>query len=133
MNDTPPEPAPRRWLYALLGSVLLVALGGFYWLDPTQHAIFPPCLFHKLTGWNCPGCGGQRALHQLLHGNVAAAFWLNPMLFLLTPLMAWWGWNLLHRKRSDAMDSPMHLRPAFGWGLLAAVILFTIARNIWQG
>lgn len=28
----------------------------------------------------CPGCGSQRAIHQLLHGHIAEAFKLNALL-----------------------------------------------------
>ena len=54
-----------------------------YTFPPTAHRWYPRCVFHELTGLDCPGCGGTRALYQLLHGNVAAAWHLNPMLFLL--------------------------------------------------
>ena len=35
---------------------------------------------------DCPGCGTQRAIHQLLHGNLAAAFQANAMILLILPL-----------------------------------------------
>lgn len=38
-----------------------------------------------LTGWECPGCGVQRAVHALLTGHFSAAFRFNPFLFLIMP------------------------------------------------
>ena len=25
--------------------------------NPAEYQLFPPCLFHRLTGLSCPGCG----------------------------------------------------------------------------
>lgn len=40
---------------------------------PLNHILLP-CIFHKLTGLYCPGCGGTRAVYWLLKGNVAYSF-----------------------------------------------------------
>ncbi|MDE6310754.1 MAG: DUF2752 domain-containing protein [Muribaculaceae bacterium] len=42
-------------------------------------------MFRLLTGWDCPGCGAQRALHAILHGRVAEAWGYNPFLFFAVP------------------------------------------------
>ena len=53
----------------LVGALAYVGLG-----DPHRpDFLFPPCPFKALTGWNCPGCGGLRMTHDLLHGDLAAA------------------------------------------------------------
>jgi len=44
-----------------------------------------PCPFHSITGLDCPFCGGQRMLIELMHGNILEAFSLNPVLFCLLP------------------------------------------------
>ena len=48
--------------------------------DPYTSQILPPCPWLTLTGWQCPGCGSTRALYSLLHGDVAQAFVMNPLL-----------------------------------------------------
>jgi hypothetical protein len=66
-----------RWLCAS-GAVGLCAAGlGFvYLVDPNPaDNPYPRCLLKVATGIDCPGCGGTRALHALLHGDVAGAFW----------------------------------------------------------
>ena len=47
-----------------------------------------PCPFHVLTGYDCPFCGAQRMLLALLHGDIVAAFWFNPVLFCMLPYFA---------------------------------------------
>lgn len=40
-----------------------------------------PCLFKKLTGFDCMGCGFQRAFFLLLEGNISDAFKMFPPVF----------------------------------------------------
>ena len=64
------------------GAVLLL-----YFFDPAGTAIYPPCPFHFLTGHFCPGCGSLRAVHNLLHGHLAAALLLNPLMVVSVPIV----------------------------------------------
>ena len=38
-----------------------------------------PCLFHLLTGFYCPGCGGTRAIRLLLKGELIKSFCYHPL------------------------------------------------------
>jgi hypothetical protein len=33
----------------------------------------PKCPFKMITGFSCPGCGIQRALYAIMHGNIKEA------------------------------------------------------------
>lgn len=67
--------------------ILLVAIAGGLYVsyNPAICPLFPKCMFLQLTGLQCPGCGSQRAIHQLLHGNLVAAFHYNAFLVLILP------------------------------------------------
>jgi hypothetical protein len=54
--------------------------------DPATAGFYPPCLFRTIFGVPCPGCGSLRAAHQLLHGNLAAAWSLSKPLLIALPL-----------------------------------------------
>jgi len=43
------------------------------------------CPLYQITGLQCPLCGMQRAIHELLHGNIKEAWILNPGFFLFSP------------------------------------------------
>lgn len=49
---------------------------------PGSSALLPPCVFHLATGLYCPGCGITRALHALVHGDLARAWSMNPLALL---------------------------------------------------
>lgn len=74
---------------ALIASLL----GGIFYIyfsfNPSHSSFFIPCPFHYLTGFYCPGCGSQRAIHLLLHGNVLGAFRFNPLMVLTLPLLVY--------------------------------------------
>ena len=101
-----------------------------YFFEPTHYGFYPQCLLHKWTGLSCPGCGGLRATHQLLHGHLAEAFRFNPLLILLLPLFAWTGLrHLLRYYGGKVFPSPFE-NAVVGWTLAVIVILFGIARNL---
>lgn len=65
--------------------MLLAALIVFYVFDPQEQDIFPKCAFKTVTGYECPGCGSQRAIHDMLHLQLKQAFSHNALMFLLVP------------------------------------------------
>jgi hypothetical protein len=110
-----------------IAGVAIVMLDFF---DPATSGLFPPCPVHYLTGWYCPGCGSLRALHQLLHGNLSAAWALNPLTVVLLPFLAYGiASHALNQIRGRHL--PDFFLPAV-WirALFAVIILFGIARNI---
>lgn len=97
--------------------------------DPVQSSIFPVCMFHRLTGLNCPGCGATRALHQLLHGHLKAAFHFNALLIVSLPVFAWLSIRFAWLKRKSPPAS-FAIRPLWFWIFLAVVVAFGIVRNL---
>ena len=125
-------PSPRRIL--LLTAILIVAGSGiaiFHQFDPARHGFFPRCWLHSATGLHCPGCGGQRAVHALLNGDLAGAARNNLMLVLALGIGAWLGIVEIHRRwRSLPPRLPRPGAPKLVWVFLAAFLLFGILRNI---
>jgi hypothetical protein len=91
--------------------------------DPA-HRHVPLCPFHALTGWDCPFCGGLRAVNAAVRGHVAAAWHANALLWCAVPLLVW-AWAAWVRRGAP---------PRLGRGgvvLVALVLLaFTVARNL---
>ncbi|KMQ71315.1 DUF2752 domain-containing protein [Chryseobacterium koreense] len=71
-----------RFLFILL---ILVVGSVYFLLNPADHSFFPACPFKSITGLNCPGCGSQRAFHQLLHLNFKKAFEYNALMVISIP------------------------------------------------
>ena len=117
-----------------MAAVGIAAIGGgvyLYLFNPAKAGFFPPCLFHKLTGLYCSGCGTTRALHQLLHGNLLEALRLNAFTMIALPIVAVvLLLRLLCWMRGLAAPARRPVHTVWIWLLLAAMILFAVARNI---
>jgi hypothetical protein len=90
-----------RLAFALLA---LAAAAVLFLFDPATAGFYPPCLFRTLFGLPCPGCGSLRALHQLLHGNLASAWALNRPI-LIAMLLAVIASFLLRQKNREVSSS----------------------------
>ena len=79
----PAPPSLTAFAVIALGAAVLGAGAVVFFFNPGTHGFYPACLFHELTGLNCPGCGGTRSLYALLHGNVALALKDNALFVVL--------------------------------------------------
>jgi Protein of unknown function (DUF2752) len=121
----------HRWFAVLLLALLLASLVVLYCWHPGDIAALPPCPAQKLTGLYCPGCGSLRAIHHLLHGRLTTAWQHNPaMLVLGVPALLLYAVELSGRARGRSLTRGSRSLPWLGWGLLALLLLFTIARNL---
>ncbi len=113
----------------LLSMALVAGFAVLYLFNPVEHSFYPVCQFYKLTHLYCPGCGSLRALHQLTHGHVGAAFLSNPLLTISIPILAWIGIRkLLRLPTHSATQSVFQSRAP--WLVLLVVIVFGILRNL---
>jgi len=111
-----------------IASAVVVAVAGAWVLfhyPPATTSFYPHCTFHDITGLDCPGCGTTRALYQLVHGNIGAAFRLNAMLF---PLMIFGGFAAPSFLRGRTPEFVM--KPWFGWGSFVVIVGWWIGRNL---
>jgi hypothetical protein len=112
--------------------LVLAALGSgavLFFFDPTKHGFYPICLFHSLTGWNCPGCGATRAAYQLLHGHLLRALHDNALFILtLAALAAQGAWLVTQKIRNRPVA--FRVPPKVLWAFLVIAPAFTVLRNL---
>lgn len=67
--------------------LIVLGLGGLYfiWLKLTGWAI--PCMFYKISGYRCPGCGVTGLIYHVIHLEFLEAYRANPFLFVTGPLL----------------------------------------------
>ena len=119
----------RRSTVIAIWSVLLAGAVYLFAFEPGKTGLFPVCLFRFVTGYQCPGCGSTRAMHQLLHGHIVAAFMLNPFFLLALPFLLY----ALIRYSAVVMRGcePRHntLPASYIYALFFVVLSFWIFRN----
>lgn len=119
------------WQALGLGACL-VLLALYAVFDPATTP-FPQCVFHQLTGLDCPGCGSQRAVHSLLHGDVTAAFGYNALLVVMLPYLAVCIWlEFLGGKRRFPRLRRTLMGATACYVLLAVFLLFFVLRNVFR-
>lgn len=115
-----------------LGLLVVFALAVLYYnYNPGVYKFFPECPFHKYSRFDCPGCGSQRAVHALLHGEILLALNYNLLLVLSLPFLlihfllkvaAYWtkkdlAWSFWYKPTTPII-------------ICVIVVVFWIARNI---
>lgn len=112
-------------------SFFLVLFIGFIYFTFLENFSFSiPCLFYKITGFYCPGCGASRMLYSLVRGELYQAFRFNPLLFLFFPWFVLGG--VIHCYSSFVLKKNLLAKiPNFVWYFLAILFLaYGMMRNI---
>ena len=107
----------------------IVACGGLLFVL-AKLGLPVPCLFHKITGLLCPGCGNTRAVLSLLQLNFSEMLRYN----LLFPLEAWYLlWVYFWAARNCLKTGHFFYKqplPVIDWFFLIVLLLWWILRNI---
>jgi hypothetical protein len=132
-QPVPPKLAAPPSLAFFTGAVLAVTVLGsgavLFFFNPGTHGFYPVCLFHKLTGWNCPGCGGTRAAYQLLHGCFLSALRDNALFVLTLAALALRGlWFIARKLRHQ--PATLAVPPKVLWAFLVLAVAFGVLRNL---
>lgn len=73
-------------LILLLPLAILCLLQNAGWVTLTESLY--PCVFRRLSGLYCPGCGGTRAVQALLEGHFLACFFYHPFVLYCAVMYA---------------------------------------------
>lgn len=128
------QPTRPRWrgrlVLVLLAAATIPVAAMVYHYPPSQYHFYPPCLFHKLTGMHCPGCGATRAVGALVKGDLLQALAYNVLFILFLPVILVAGYRQARQLWTG--------EPARGWRLssrmlyvvMALIISYWVLRNI---
>lgn len=110
--------------------LLLIIISTYKYINE-KYNIGIPCIFHKITGLYCPGCGITRAFFALLELDITKAFHENALFTTCLPLVIIYITNWikiwLNKEKKDASQ----IFPKSIWNLLLILtITFGIIRNI---
>lgn len=90
-----------------------------------------PCIFYKVTGFYCPGCGDGRALYALLHFDIVSSL-RNNLLFLPMSFIVTWYFVKIYLKivlNKDILPF-FNVSARFMIIFIFIIIFFWILRNI---
>ena len=120
----------RRLFRLLSGCGIARGVGLLYALFVRVTGLGIPCMFHVVTGFNCPSCGVTRMCMALLRLDFAAAYRYNAAILVLSPLglavaarQAWLYVKTGHPKLSKIEMGIISF-------LIVALLVFGVWRNI---
>lgn len=108
--------------------ILILCAGLFYivWLECGGTGI--PCIFRKITGWLCPGCGITKLILGLIRLDFGYAYKANQFIFITIPYILFiLGYDLLCKDKTDCIRRVINISEYIYVILLVA---FGVFRNI---
>jgi len=108
------------------GSALLLAN------DPTDGRPDPfgGCVFKAVTGFDCPGCGGTRALWYLVHANVPEAARHHAIALFAAPFLAYLYLAWAAQRLFKIQLPRLRITPGMFTGFLLVWGAYWILRNL---
>ncbi len=110
--------------------VILMAVGFLYIILRHLTGFYLPCLFHRLTGFYCSGCGITRMFLHILKGEWTKAFSSNCVVFCLLPFFGVGYLRHVYRYVRWNKKGLSRTENILCYIVIAILIVFGIIRNI---
>ncbi len=113
----------------VFGALTVFAVGAVYTYVLVVLKMHIPCLFHAMTGLECPGCGVTGMCLAIRRLDFQSAFYCNRAIFCLLPLMALTAGRMLYvyirygRKREKLTQISVYF-------MIVVLVAFGIWRNL---
>ncbi len=93
----------------------------------------PQCVFMRLTGLPCLGCGGTRCARSLVHLDFGQAFLFHPGFFLVVlAATLWTAYSVIFWLRHDTLRLRFFVEPGQGRRLRVMFFLLLAVHWAWQ-
>jgi hypothetical protein len=121
----------KRIVNLIVAISLALAIGLLYYVSFRYLDVSVPCIFRKLTGLYCPGCGLTRMCSAILEGDLIAAFGYNPLCFVLLPFFIFLAirYSILYVKNGNPLGCG-RLDVIMLSALVFLLFIFAVLRNI---
>jgi len=124
---------PGELNHELVWPATFVVGSAFAWGWFLSGLQLPQCIFMRLTGLPCLGCGGTRCARNLVHLDFGQAFLFHPGFFLLVTLAALWTvYSIVFWLRRDTLRLRLFVEPAYSRRLRIAFVVVLVVHWAWQ-
>jgi hypothetical protein len=116
--------------WCLIGFVLCIVIADRILKLPLEkHQL--PCLFHSVTGFYCPGCGGTRAVKALLSFHILESMRYHPFVPYTAIVGGWFMVSqTIERLSQGKIRIALHYRDIYLWLAGAILLLNVLVKNI---
>lgn len=124
---------PGELNHELVWPAAFVASAVFAWGWFLSGLQLPQCVFIRLTGLPCLGCGGTRCARNLVHLDFGQAFLYHPGFFLVVTLAALWtAYSAVFWLRRDTLRLRLYVEPAYSRRVRPAFVALLLVHWAWQ-
>ncbi len=124
---------PGELNHELVWPAASVAGAAFAWGWFLSGLRLPECVFMRLTGLPCLGCGGTRCARDLVRLDLGQAFLHHPGFFLVVVAAALWtAYSAIFWLRRDTLRLRFFVEPGKVRRLRATFFLLLAAHWAWQ-
>ncbi|MBN1767488.1 MAG: DUF2752 domain-containing protein [Prolixibacteraceae bacterium] len=118
--------------FCLVITILAVLVVIYTKSNPDDSHFFPKCPFKLITGYECPGCGSQRAVHHLLNMKIGSAIQANALLVFSIPyiIILFFAELLESKYRFFKRIYKTLFNPKAIWVIFGIIIFWWIFRNL---
>lgn len=113
----------------IIGAVLLLSGCALVFIH-LRFGVGIPCMFHLITGLQCPGCGTTRMIMSLLKLDFRSAWHYNPVMLVMLPFLAYIiisdtvHWIESGQNKNSKAENGLEI------AMIAVLVIFGIVRNI---
>ncbi|MBE5866675.1 MAG: DUF2752 domain-containing protein [Lachnospiraceae bacterium] len=108
---------------ALIGAYIAV-----YWILPNIPT--GDCIFWKLFGAYCPGCGGTRAVVAFMHGDILLSLWYHPLIMYIVAIYTVFMFTHTLEKLHFPIIKGIRFRIAYLYGTLGIIAVNCVVKNV---
>lgn len=120
----------KAFIWVNISGVLLLAALLFWKYSPALQTLHAPCVIHEVLHLYCPGCGGTRAVYELLNLHWLRSFLIHPIvLFIAVILTEYYIGAIITLIRNNGKRY-YYLRVWFCYVALGIIVLNTVLRNV---
>lgn len=121
----------RRLVRTLRNVSILLCIGLAYYILVKIAGFALPCVFNKVTGLYCPGCGITRMVLALASFDLAGAFRCNALVMIGAPIMfVFWLRHTVIYIKSGKEEALSKAEIVLIVAICAASAVFTLLRNL---
>jgi hypothetical protein len=108
----------------------LVAAGVLYYLIVSFTGFAIPCVFRKITGLYCPGCGVTGMLTHIVRLDFKGAFECNQVLFVISPFILYLLGKMLYGYIRYGRLTLKKFDTVLTFVLIGILLVFGVVRNL---
>ena len=123
----------KKYIIIVISIIILaLVLIMYYNYEESNSAWSVQCSLYHVTGLYCPGCGGQRAFHYLLHGEMNKSLRYNALFIMSIPFFLYLYYIMVrvYLKKGKYNAKGFLFSKNFAIVFLLILVVYFILRNI---